>query len=236
MSPECKPDGGSHPQGQWYQTTAARTIGTELVVVPLNVRRTVELWDSHDGGEGLLARSLDGIHWDKPHTEFRIKNKAGKTIVVNTKGSVAESGLDKFGTSEPGNPRSAPLANTTYRYSFFIEDYTALGTSLYIVSRTATEAAKALNDRVNARTIGGTPFFAQRYLLKIGQKGSGKIQWFVPVFENNGDITDRRLLEDLNARAGALKRANTVVAVDEDSAVREERGYEGVDRSQNSTY
>lgn len=235
MSPECKPDGGSHPQGKFYQTTAARTIGTELIVVPLNVRRTVELWDNRDSGAGLLARSLDGIHWDKPNSEFHIKSKAGKTLVVNTKGSVQESGLTGFGTSEPDNPRSAPLASVTYRYSLWLEDYTALGTSLLILSRTASQAAKALNDRVNARTIGGTPFYAQRFLLKAGTQKAGPNEWYVPTFENAGDIEHRSTLEELNARAAALYRANAVIAVDEEDAVKEDK-YAGVDRSRNSTY
>ena len=237
MSPETRPEGGGHPQGQWFQTTAARTMGTELIVIPLNVRRTVELWDDRDSGNGVLARSLDGVHWDKPHHKFQIRNRNGKIITVDTKGSVQASGLTEFGTSDPENPRSAPIASVTYRYSLYLEDYRALGTSMLIVSRTATVAAKQLNDRVNARTVGGTPFFAQRFALRVGRMKAGRNEWYVPQFENAGDLDDMRLVAELRDRADALGRANSVSAVDEDEARREDReSYKGVDRSGESNY
>jgi hypothetical protein len=233
MSPETKPDGGSHPQGKFYQSSAGKTIGTELGIVPLHVDKWVELWDSHEGQGGLLARSKDCIHWDKPHTKFTITIN-NQQRVVDTKGSVKESGLNEFGSSDPSNPRSKPIAPTVYRYSLYLEDWPQLGTSLYIVKGTATKPALSFNQRVKIREISGTPFYAQRFILRVAEAGAGKITWFVPSFENNGDVTDRRLLEDLNARVQMLNAASTVVAVDEDKAAKDE--YVGVDRSKNSTY
>lgn len=237
MSPECKPEGGSHPQGQWYQTTAARTLGTELIIVPINFRKTVELWDSRDSGGGILARSNDGIHWDKPHHVFEIRNRNGKLIRVDTKGSVKASGLTEFGTSDPENPNSAPMASVTYRYSVYLEDYAALGTSLLIISRTALRHARAFNDRINARRVGGTPFFAQRYALRVGTEKKGPNSWFVPTFENAGDLEDVRLVRELRDRAEVFGRLQTISAVDEEEVRREETAsYQGTDRSGNSAY
>ena len=69
------------------------------------------LWNPTKGLDSKvpLAVASDGIHWDIPNQTFEVYFPNNRTPYKwATKRTVAESGLDKFGSSQPDNPAIDP--------------------------------------------------------------------------------------------------------------------------------
>ena len=112
--------------------------------MPLQIQRTDRAVGAarRRPGPARAGRSMASIGTSRtPRFEVRIKNKR---VVWDTKGSVEESGLDKFGSSEPGNPKSPPIASLTYRLGIFMPDQPELGPALMIISKTSTKSVQDL--------------------------------------------------------------------------------------------
>lgn len=208
LSPEVKENPRKYIQGEFYHTILADMLGETIRVVPLQIMRTIELWAPRDSNEGLLARSMDGMHWDKPHQEFTVRLKSGRKAIWKTKGSVGESGLAEFGTSEPGNPKSPPAASLTYRTALYMPEHAEVSPCLMISSRMATRAIQDLITRVNARHIGGTPFYCQQYQLIATKQVRGPNEFYVPSFRNEGNVTDRDLKAHLESLSQTMATLN----------------------------
>jgi hypothetical protein len=223
LSPEVKENPRQFIQGEFYHSVLGDMLGESIRVVPLQVMRTIELWAPRDSNEGLLARSLDGKSWDKPNQEFTVRLKSGRKAVWKTLGSVGESGLGEFGTSEPGNPKSPPAASLTYRTALYMPDHSELSPCLMISSRMATRAIQDLITRVNARHIGGTAFYAQQYQLVASKQQRGPNEFYVPAFRNEGNITDSALLAHLESLASTMATINVRTSDDRLEEGEEER-------------
>lgn len=90
-----------------------------IIVVPICFDFRYILWRPRDAGGGILARADDGIHWDNPRAEFRVKldkRDGGHEVTWKTARTVAESQLDKWGTMNPSDPQSPPAATLMYNY------------------------------------------------------------------------------------------------------------------------
>ena len=108
LSPEVIDDG--QKAGEFYHTVAETTLGDALEVVPVFVSQSVILWRPRKDGGGILARADDGIHWDRPDTEFDVKLDNGKKTVWNTGPTVQQGGLTDFGSMDPDDKNSYPAA------------------------------------------------------------------------------------------------------------------------------
>jgi len=240
MSPECSREGGGWPQGEYFHTSEGRSIGTEIRVVPLGIKKTVEGWPprgSKEEGQGILFRSSDGIHWDPgdENKEFVFEFLDGGRETWFTGRDVKSSGLCEF-------KNGPPPVGYTWRQALYLPEFPLYPATLYIASRTAGQSIIDLNGKVLNRHNGGTPHYAQVY--KMGarvRKGAGKISWYVPTFEPEGNLTDKALIADLKERSLAIHRAN-VKTYDEDERLggKEEKGrrdtYEGRPRQRESRY
>lgn len=215
MSPEVKDDPRTFIQGEYLHTILGECIGEELLVAPLQCQRSIELWAPRDSGEGILARSTDGIHWDKPNSKFEVRLNGGRRVVWDTKNSVAESGLADFGSSDPSNPKSAPIAPLTYRLALYLLDRPELSPVLFICSRTATIPVKSLISAINMRRQGGQPFYLQRYRLTAPLTKRGPYEYFIPSFGNvSGIVEDAERRSELKNLAQAMATLNVRTADD----------------------
>lgn len=207
MSPLVQEDPRHYFPGEFYHSVLGEMMGKTLKVVPLQVQRSLELWAPRDMGIGLLARSTDGIHWDKPHTKFEVVLNRRK-ILWDTKGSVGESGLADWGSSDPQDPKSPPAATLTYRTAFFLMDHPELGPCLMISAKTATRGIQDLITRVQARHLGGTSFHSQQYQLASIEQTKNNNKWYVPTFRNDGNVTDSAARDHLAGLAQAMATMN----------------------------
>lgn len=145
LSPEITQYDEAKP-GNFWHNIAGINLGTKITAVMIVMRKSVVLWGPRSEENKLpLARALDGIHWDLPNTEFTFKPKgSSQAVTYNTRGSVAESGLLKFGTSIPDDKNSNPAASLTYNTMWYLPDYPELSPAVVINTRSQIKPTQTM--------------------------------------------------------------------------------------------
>lgn len=164
--------------GQFWHTVAAEPMGDTLVGVPIVFRKSIVLWAPRNDDRGILARSSDGVHWDKGYAdmEFEIKPKgAPKAFKIFTGKDVKSSGLAEFGSSVPGDPQSAPLASLTYNMMWFFPEFPFHSPAIIINTRSGVKPAKMLISNLEQNPV---DHFFRKFLVKavdmVGAEGPFK--------------------------------------------------------------
>lgn len=157
--------------GQFWHTIAQQNLGPTLRAVPIIIRKSYVLWAPRNDDRGILARAMDGIHWVPANAEFTVKPKgASGSITYNTKGTVAESGLDQFGTSIPGDSNSPPAASLTYNMMWYLRDFPELSPSIIINTRSSVKPMQQLLSRIESKPVA---HYVQVYDIgSVQQKGA----------------------------------------------------------------
>ena len=170
ISPELN-DYPDAKTGQFWHTIAQENLGPSLKAIPIVIRKSYILWAPRGDDRGILARAMDGIHWDPADAEFSVHPKGfPKPITYRTAKTVAESKLDQFGTSIPGNPNSAPAASLTYNMMWWLVDYPELSPSIIINTRSSVKPMQQLLSRIDSKPV---PHYVQVYTIgSVQQKGA----------------------------------------------------------------
>jgi hypothetical protein len=234
LSPEVKEDPRTYIQGEWFHTILGDMLGKSLGIVPLQVQRSLELWAPRDDDRGLLARSLDGQTWATGGNTKHEVRIGGRKVIWDTMDSVGESGLAEFGTSKPGDPKSPPAAALTYRLALYLLEHEEISPALYIASRMATRPLQDLITRVQARHMGGTPFYQQQYTLDAILTKRGPNEFFTPKFKNAGNVTEREKVHDLKGLAEAMATLN--VRTEDDRPEEDAEAAQGPSRASHKAY
>lgn len=153
ISPEVKDEKEGAKDGQFWHTIAEQSLGGQLRIVPILVKKTTVLWAPRGDDRGILARSSDNVHWDKDYEnlEFEVQFKGQPKRKIYTRGSVAESGLAEFGSSVPGDKRSPPVASLTYTWLFALLDFPELSPVAVINTRSSLAAGRSLYNKIELR-------------------------------------------------------------------------------------
>ena len=166
-SPECAEQPGA-VAGSFWLTGQNINLGPEIApATPIILRKSYVLWNPTKGLDSKvpLAVASDGIHWDIPNQTFEVYFPNNRTPYKwATKRTVAESGLDKFGSSQPDNPRSTPAASMTYQmlWAFRLPDgRPQLG--VITNSRTGIKPMKELFGMIDGK---GVDHFFQRFRIQ----------------------------------------------------------------------
>lgn len=125
-SPETAEQPGARA-GEFWLTGLNMNLGPEIVGTPIILKKSYVIWNPTKSldSKGPLAVASDGVHWDMPDQEFTVYYPNNPTPYVwKTKRTVAESGLDRFGSSRPEDRRSPPAASMTYQtlWAFHLPD------------------------------------------------------------------------------------------------------------------
>ena len=157
--------------GQFWHTVAQENIGPTVKAIPIIIRKSYVLWAPRNDDRGILARAMDGVHWDPADAEFRVKPKGSPNeVVYSTKKTVAESRLDQFGTSIPGDPNSAPAASLTYNMMWYLVDFPHLSPSIIINTRSSVKPMQQLLSRIDSKPVA---HYLQVYDIgSVQQKGA----------------------------------------------------------------
>jgi hypothetical protein len=171
ISPELEAFDGQAKTGQFWHTIAQENLGPTLKAIPIIIRKSYVLWAPRHDDRGILARAMDAIHWDPADAEFTVKPKGSPSpVTYRTKKTVAESGLDQFGTSIPGDSNSAPAASLTYNMMWYMIDYPELSPSVIINTRSSVKPMQQLLSRIDSKPVA---HFAQLYEIgTVQQKGA----------------------------------------------------------------
>lgn len=178
VSPELTDYDGVAKNGDFWHTLAEQSLGKELKIIPIILKKEIVLWAPRGDDRGILARSSDCVNWDDgfENLEFKIKLKGVKEEVTwFTDANVEASGLMKFGSMNPNDPDSRPAAATTYRFMFLFPDFLELGPAIIINTRSAIKAARGLISKIELRP---QAHYAQQFIMsttdEVGDEGPYK--------------------------------------------------------------
>jgi hypothetical protein len=176
--------------GRFWHTLAEETMtgpdGENLPFIPIMIRKSYVLWAPRNDDRMVLARAVDGVHWDNKEV-FKVKPKgaAGEVTWDTTKGTVAASGLDQFGTSIPGDPQSAPAASLTYEILAYFPDHPELSPSVILNTRSAVKKAKTLISKIEMRPVA---HFGQIFNMSATKEAGAEGPYFGYAYTANGYV------------------------------------------------
>jgi hypothetical protein len=183
ISPELE-SFDSAKAGQFWHTIAQENLGPSLKAIPIVIRKSFILWAPRSDDRGILARAMDGIHWDPPNAEFTVKPKGSpQQVTYRTRNTVAESGLDQFGTSIPGDPNSPPAASLTYNMMWLLVDYPELSPSIIINTRSSIKPMQQLLSRIDSKPV---PHYCQVYEIGTVQQRGAEGPYFNFTYTGQG--------------------------------------------------
>jgi hypothetical protein len=139
------------PLGEFWHSNG-ENLGNEILFVVLAAKRKYIIYGPRNSDKPILARAEDGSTWDKPNTrlEFFAKDSK-KPLVINTRDSVEASGLAEFGTSDPSDPDSSPVATLLYEFLVLLPERLDLGPAVFTLSRTQIGPGRRLVTMVQTR-------------------------------------------------------------------------------------
>lgn len=163
ISPELVEFEGQARAGQFWHTIASESMGAELLAVPIVIKKSYVLWAPRNDDRGILARAMDGIHWDNPGAEFSVKPKGSpNSVTYQLKDTVAESGLDQFGSSIPGDSNSVPAASLTYNMLWYFPEFVQFSPAVIINTRSSIKPMQQLLSKIDSKPVA---HFVQMYTI-----------------------------------------------------------------------
>lgn len=167
--------------GMFFHTAAEHIFDEPFVAVPLYVSKEYILWRPLASGGGIIARSVDSVHWAPGAGEFKVRldnpylNQEATWKLAPT---VRESGLAEWGTMYAGDTNSPPAATLMYNYVFAFPEFPDLMPAVYTFQRAAIKAGRALNTKL--KTV-RTPLFGTAWTVSAAKatNASGN-EYFVP--------------------------------------------------------
>jgi len=175
ISPELQ-EYNNAKSGHFWHTTASEDLGDKLIGIPIIIRKSYILWSPRNDDRGILARAMDGVHWDIPNAEFVVKPKGSPSpVTYNTRGTVVESGLDKFGSSVPGDPQSLPAASLTYNMLWYLPEFPHLSPSVIINTRSSVKPMQQLLSKIDSKPVA---HYVQQYEIGIVQQKGAEGPFF----------------------------------------------------------
>lgn len=186
ISPELEEFKDQAKTGQFWHTIAQVNLGPVLVGIPIIVRKSYVLWAPRNDDRGILARAMDAIHWNPANAEFTVKPKgAPQPITYKTAATVAESGLDKFGSSIPGDPNSPPAASLTYNMLWYFPQFKEFSPSVIINTRSSVKPMQQLLSKIEAKPV---PHYCQKYAISTVQQRGAEGPYFNFTYTADGFV------------------------------------------------
>ena len=187
LSDECETFNAAKP-GLFWHTGYDRVLGPQFEFVPISRRKRYLLVAPIGDGQGVLARSDDFLTWNPPQGHFDVKIKGQREPVTWTlKPTVAESGLDKWGSYNPEDPNSPPAATLFYEYLVLLPENLDLGPVVLSLTRSQIrKTRKGLNDKIQLHGSAGRPMQALMFQAKAFKDSSPEGEYFNFQFTSAG--------------------------------------------------
>lgn len=201
---------GQGRASEFFHLITEHNFGNELEVIPVLVSKSYLLWRPRETGGGILARADDGIHWTPNNATFNVKLKSGADVVWSTAPTVAQSGLDVFGSENPAEPQSPPAATKLLNILLYLPEYPEMSPSVFSAQRATLKSAKKF---VGKLQMSAAPTYGQKFIMKSEKVNGPKGEFWSPVFVSNGFVQDAGLYETLRDMSEHFRK--TGIRVDE---------------------
>jgi hypothetical protein len=178
--------------GNFWHTIASEPMGDSLIAIPIVIRKSFVLWSPRNDDRGILARAMDGIHWDQPGAEFTVKPKGSPNpVTYRLADTVAESGLAEFGSSIPGDPQSVPAASLTYNMLWYFVDFPWLSPAVIINTRSSVKPMQQLLSKIDSKPVA---HYAQLYEIGVVQQKGAEGPYYNFTYSGVGFVEDQALV------------------------------------------
>lgn len=183
--------------GDYFHTGAEIPLSGPIRIVPIYSDLQYILWNPRDSGGGILARAVDGVHWEPPDQTFKVrldKKDGGADVVWKTAKTVKQSGLNRWGTLDPSNNQSPPAATKMYNFLFAFPDFPDLPLALFSFQRAALKHGAQFINKI--RSMPAAPMWATVFVLESEGTRSKKNEPFkIPVLTAAGVLSNRKLYD-----------------------------------------
>ena len=162
--------------GIFWHTGADQPLGKNLTFVIACRNRKMLLQAPMEDGQGILARSVDCITWDRVGKWEVTHKKYGKLVWEISTLDVKDSGLGEWGSTKPDQePQSPPAATLFYDYLVIVLDEDGVpfefGPAVLSLARSAIKMAKkGLNNKIQMHGDAGRPMQALIFEAKVIQE------------------------------------------------------------------
>jgi hypothetical protein len=172
QSPEITDGTPGAVAGNFWMTVLNKNLGPSVTGTPILLRKSFQVWAPRATGadqKGPLATASDGIHWDQPDQTFEVRFSMNPTIYKWRIGKlVTDFGADKFGSQQPENKSSKPIATRTYDVLWLI-DLPDGRKQLCVFTSSRTGLVPTQNFVSTAKAVGVDHFY-QRYRIVVQRK------------------------------------------------------------------
>lgn len=194
VAPELRDYPGQARLGEFWLDSRLQSLGKEFRATVITRRKSYILWPPRGAGMEVnqpLAVARDGVHWDQPDAEFTVRFPNNpRAYVWRLKGSVQESGLDKFGSARSDDPKSPPAATLTYDFLMAIDlrSIGEVGYTLAVVTNTRS-GVKAARKLLTMMQEQPGDYFLQMYrVLSVEQKGPNNEPFYAYQYRADGYV------------------------------------------------
>lgn len=176
-------------QGNFWHTLAELNLGQSVKVTPIFTDQRFILWRPRSSGGGILARADDGIHWSPSNQSFNVKLKSGKEVTWTTARTVADSGLDQWGSEDPTDANSPPAATRMYNIVLTFADRPDVSPAVVTLQRSAIKVARKFLGKMK---ITRAPSFGLIFEMKAVKdvNAAGETYWNY-AFKADGMVQDQ---------------------------------------------
>lgn len=179
--------------GDFFHTVAEISMGPVVRVTPIFVTQSFLLWRPQETGGGILARADDGVHWNIPNGEFQVKLKSGQDVVWKTAPTIAQSGLDQWGSSNPADPNSPPAATRMYNIVVSFPDDPDMPPAVVTLQRASIRVARKFIGKLK---ITRAPSFGLIFKMTSVEDSNAAGQKFSNfAFASDGMVEDKDIFE-----------------------------------------
>jgi hypothetical protein len=178
--------------GEWWLTSEERSLGKSVDVIPVYLSEDYIVWRAREDGGGIAARQQGSV-WMPSNTDIEIVNKKKQRVTVNTGNSVASSGLTRWGSSDPSDENSPPVATLLYNVLVFVP---GSGKAVVSMSKSSQKVGRKLFSRLASLSL---PVFGQKFKLGQALEKNDQGAFFVPSWTPDGLVHDEVLFNDLKA-------------------------------------
>ena len=187
VSPEIKENKQLRP-GNFFHTSAEHIFEGPFRIVPIFMDKRYVLWQPREMGGGILARADDGLHWQPANKEFKVKldkKDGGHIVTWKTAKTVDESGLDQWGSFQPGDPDSPPAATLMYSFVVAFPDHPDLMPAVLSFQRSSLKAGRRFNTKLKTTRA---PMFGLVFEVSASEDSNGTDDFYNINVVGNGRI------------------------------------------------
>lgn len=182
-------------EGEFFHSVLEEGLGAELKMVPLIIQKAYVLWSPRHEGQGILARSNDGVHWTPSEGEFEvapIKEMPKKKVTWTLAPTVAESGLAEFGSSVPDDSSSRPAATKQYNILAYLPDHPESSPCVITLQRSGIKIGRKLISKLKVATAnkGVDLYSVQLTVSSAIDTNSEDQQYYTYKFDMDGFVAD----------------------------------------------